>query len=67
MKLILPLFFLVSTAWGVDYDPKFHIKHRYNKHEQVKKSPHLRKEQRMEASETSKKPLSTTPNNRTTD
>lgn len=66
MKLVLPFFFFLSTAWGIDYDPKFHVKHRYNKHEQIKKVPHLPKEQRMEASETSPNPLKTTPNVRTT-
>lgn len=65
MKLLLPLCFLVSAAWGIDYDPKFHLKHRYNKHETILKVPESQKAQRMEMSETSKKPLETTPNMRT--
>lgn len=67
MKLILPIILIVSSAWAVDYDPKFHTKHRYNKHEQVKGNPHLKVEQRMEASETSPAPLSSTPNARKTE
>lgn len=65
MKIILPLLFLFGPAWSVDYDPKFHIKHRHNKEEKIKKLPEEKKDLRVEASETSEAPLKTTPNQRT--
>lgn len=67
MKLMILFLFFMSSAWSVDYDSKFHTKHRYNKHEKIKNIPSSQIPQKMEASETSKKPLQTTPNVRKID
>ena len=65
MKLLIASLLLINAAQALDYDPEFHIKHRYNKHEEaaVKMEP-IGTAQKMEASETSEEPLKTTPETR---
>lgn len=62
MKLILPFLFFFNLSWALDYDPKFHERHRYNNHEAPEETTTKEKSQKMEASETSPEPLKTTPN-----
>jgi hypothetical protein len=65
MKFLIGSFLFISAAHALDYDPQFHIKHRYNRHEEVvSKFEAVPPAQKMEASETSKEPLKTTPDNR---
>jgi hypothetical protein len=65
MKFLIALFLLINSAQALDYDPEFHIKHRYNKHEEVlSKIESIPTEQKIEASETSEEPLKTTPETR---
>lgn len=63
MKFLIALLVILQSAWALDYDPKFHIKHRYNNHPEAVTNPkQVQAPQKMEASETSKEPLRTTPN-----
>ena len=63
MKFLIATLIIMQSAWALDYDPKFHIKHRYNNHPEAVTSPkQIEAPQKMEASETSKEPLRTTPN-----
>lgn len=64
MKFLITSFLFMSAALALDYDPKFHIKHRYNKHEKVTTKAKVPPAQKMEASETSEEPLKTTPDTR---
>ena len=67
MKFLIASFLFVGAAHALDYDPNFHIKHRYNHHADVAakmEANPVASPQKMEASETSEEPLKTTPNTR---
>lgn len=65
MKFLIASFLFIGAAQALDYDPEFHIKHRYNHHAEVAKLMEATPPaQKMEASETTREPLKATPNTR---
>lgn len=49
MKLLIALFFtFVQSAWALNYDPAFHLRHRYNGTKESLKGRDLSSAQQMQ-------------------